>query len=54
MSQQPQRLRPYTEADVQLTISDLIRNQIQSIRRAQVIYKVPKTMILRRRDRTCA
>jgi len=54
MSQQPQRLRPYTEADVQLAISDLTRNQIQSIRRAGRIYEVPKTTILRRRDGTRA
>jgi hypothetical protein len=54
MSQQPQHLRPYTEANVQLAISNLTRNQIQSIQRAQAIYKVPKTTILHRRDRTRA
>jgi hypothetical protein len=50
MSQQHQALKLYTEADVQLAISDIQNNQIQSLRRAEIIYKVPKTTIRRRRD----
>jgi hypothetical protein len=52
MSQQHQALKPYTEADVQLAISDIQNNQIQGLRRAETIYKVPKTTIRRQRDGT--
>ena len=50
MSQQPQTRRSYTEADIQLVVSELSRNQIQSIRRAEKVYNVPQTTIRRRRD----
>ena len=50
MSQQPQPLKAYTEADVQLALLDVKRNQIPSLRRAEAVYKVPKTTIRRRRD----
>ena len=50
MSQQPQPLKTYTEADVQLALSDVKRDQIPSLRRAEAVYKVPKTTIRRRRD----
>jgi hypothetical protein len=52
MSLQHQALRAYTEADVQIAISDITRNQIQSIQRAEKVYNVPKQTIQRRRDRT--
>ena len=50
MSQQPQPLKAYTEANVQLALFDVKRNQILSLRRAEAVYKVPKTTIRRRRD----
>ena len=50
MSQQLQTQRGYTEADVQIAVSELSRNQIQSIRRAGKIYNVPERTIRRRRD----
>ncbi|KAL6171766.1 hypothetical protein ACJQWK_02769 [Exserohilum turcicum] len=50
MSQQPQPSRYYTEADVQIVVSELTRNQIQSIRHAERVYHVPQTTIRRRRD----
>ena len=52
MSQPQQADRLYTEADVQLAVSDISRRQIKSIRRAEKVYKVPKTTIRRRRDGT--
>jgi hypothetical protein len=52
MSQPQQAPTLYTEADVQLAISDISRNQIQSIRRAEKVYKVPERTIRRRRDGT--
>lgn len=51
MSQQLQTQRGYTEADVQIAVSELSRNQIKSIRRAGKIYNVPERIIRRRRDR---
>jgi hypothetical protein len=50
MSQQPQPKKTYTEADVQLALFDVQRDQILSIRRAELIYKVPERTIRRRRD----
>jgi hypothetical protein len=50
MSQQPQPYKPYTEADVQLALLDVKCDQIASLRRAEKVYKVPKTTIRRRRD----
>lgn len=52
MPQQPQTQRPYIEADVQLAIFDLQREQIKSVRLAEKVYKVPQTTIRRRRDGT--
>ena len=45
MPQPQQAPALYTEADVQLAISDISRNQIQSIRRAEKVYKVPERTI---------
>jgi hypothetical protein len=50
MSQQPQPQRSYTESNVQIAVSELTRNQIQSIRRAEKVYNVPARTIQRRRD----
>jgi hypothetical protein len=52
MPQQRQTQRLYTEADVQLAILDLQREQIKSIRLAKKVYEVPQTTIRRRRDGT--
>ena len=52
MPQPQQAPALYTEADVQLAISDISRNQIQSIRRTEKVYKVPERTIWRRRDGT--
>ena len=52
MSQPQQAARPYTEADVQLALSDILKNQIKSIQRAEIVYKVPLRTIRRRRDGT--
>ena len=52
MSQQHQAPRAYIEADVQIAISDITRNQIQSIRRAEKVYNVPERTIRQRRDGT--
>jgi hypothetical protein len=51
MSQQPQPLKAYTEGDIQLAISDIQSRQIQSTRRAAVVYSVPRTTVRHRRDR---
>jgi hypothetical protein len=51
MSQQHQALRPYTEGDVQLAISNIQSNQVKSLRRAEAIFSVPRRTIQRRRDR---
>ena len=45
MPQPQQAPALYTEADVQLAISDISRNQIQSIRRTEKVYKVPERTI---------
>ena len=50
MPQQPQPQRSYAEANVQIAVSELAQNQIQSIRRAERVYNVPQTTIRRRRD----
>jgi hypothetical protein len=50
MSQQHQALRSYTEADVQLALSDIRKREIRSLRRAEVVYSVPRRTIQRRRD----
>jgi hypothetical protein len=50
MSQQRKAPRTYTEADIQLTISDIQSNQFQSERRAAAIYNVPRTTVQHRRD----
>ena len=52
MSQHHEASRPYTEANVQLAIFDIQSNQIQSLRRAELVYKVPRRTIQRRRDAT--
>jgi hypothetical protein len=52
MPQQPQTQRPYTEANVQLAILDLQREQIKSIWLAEKDYEIPQTTIRRRRDGT--
>ncbi|KAH8724286.1 hypothetical protein GQ44DRAFT_284728 [Phaeosphaeriaceae sp. PMI808] len=52
MPQHHQALRPYTEADVQLAIYDIQSDQIRSLRRAELVYKVPRRTIQRRRDAT--
>jgi hypothetical protein len=49
MSQQPQPLKPYTEADVQLALLDIKCDQITSLRRAEAVYSVPRRTIQRRR-----
>jgi hypothetical protein len=49
MSQQPQPYKPYTEADVQLALSNIKCDQIISLRRAEVVYSVPRRTIARRR-----
>jgi hypothetical protein len=50
MSQQRRALRTYTEADVQLAISDIQNHQINSLRQAESIHSVPRRTIQRRRD----
>jgi hypothetical protein len=50
MSQQLQPLDAYTEADVQLALSDIKCDQLTSLRRAEAIYQVPERTIRRRRD----
>ena len=52
MSQPQQASRLYTEAEVLLALSDISRNQIKSIRRAEKVYKVPKRTLRQRRDGT--
>ena len=49
MSQQPQAQKSYTEADIQLAISDIQSQQIQSVRRAVTVYNVPRTTVRDRR-----
>src|SRR3954453_7657605 len=44
--------RTYTEGDVYITISNITSKQIQSERRAVVVYNVPRTTVQRRRART--
>src|SRR3954454_22255236 len=44
--------RTYTEGDVYITISDITSKQIQSERRAVVVYNVPRTTVQRRRAGT--
>ncbi|KAF1922319.1 uncharacterized protein M421DRAFT_46444, partial [Didymella exigua CBS 183.55] len=51
MSQQPQPHKPYTEADVQLALSDIKCDQITSLRRAEAVYSVPCRTIQQQRDR---
>jgi hypothetical protein len=50
MSQQRQAQKTYTEADIQLVISDIKLQQIQSERRAAAVYKVPRTTVQHRRN----
>jgi hypothetical protein len=50
MSQQHQALRLYTKGDVQLAISNVQSNQVKSLRRAKVVYSVPRRTIQRRRN----
>jgi hypothetical protein len=52
MPQQRQTQRLYTEADVQLAILDLQKEQIKSIQLTKKVYEVPQTTIRRRRDGT--
>jgi hypothetical protein len=50
MSQQHNAPKAYTEADIQLTISDIQSERFKSERRAAAIYNVPRTTVRRRRD----
>ncbi len=50
MSQQRKAQKAYIEGDVQLALSDIQTKQVESIRRAELLYKVPQTTIRRRRD----
>ena len=52
MSQQQNTQPVYTEADVQLAISDIKSQHIQSQRRAAAIYNIPRRT-LQRRDAGC-
>ena len=54
MSQQRHAVRLYTEADVYLALSDIQKREVQSLRRAEAIYKVPRRTLQRRRDKTRA
>ena len=49
MSQHHQAPKRYTKADVQLAVFDIQNNQIQSLRHAERVYKVPRRTIQRRR-----
>jgi hypothetical protein len=51
MSQQRSSQRTYTEGDIQLAISNIQSRQIQSERRAVIIYSVPRTTIQDQRAR---
>ena len=58
MPQQQKAIRAYTEADMQLAISDLNSNQIQTEKHAAAIYNVPRATLRdrragRRRQRDC-
>jgi hypothetical protein len=50
MSQQHEAPKRYTEADVQLAVLDIQNHQIRSLRRAEVVYSVPRKTIQRRRN----
>jgi hypothetical protein len=50
MSQQHNAPKAYTEADIQLTISDIQSERFKSERRAAAIYNVPRITVRRRRD----
>jgi hypothetical protein len=50
MSQQRKLSKTYTEGDIQLAIQDIDSEQIQSVKRAAAIYKVPRTSVRHRRD----
>jgi membrane-bound lytic murein transglycosylase MltF len=51
MSQQRKLSKTYTEGDIQLAIQDIDSEQIQSVKRAAAIYKVPQTSVRYQRNR---
>ena len=50
MPQQRKGQKAYTEADIQLAISDITSQQVKSVKHAAAVYKVPRTTIRHRRD----
>jgi hypothetical protein len=52
MSQQRNVQKTYTEGDIHIAISDIASKQIQSVRRAAAVYRVPRSTLQDRRART--
>ena len=52
MSQQRNVQKTYTEGEIHIAISDIASKQIQSVRRAAAVYRVPRSTLQDRRAGT--